>query len=126
MADIHLPPQSLEAAALVLPSKIKAIFASGRPVIATTQPNTQLAQIVIDRGVIVQPANVNQFSKAILMLSEDTDLRTHLGHEARSYAIAHWDRHEVLTRVEEQFTQLIEGHEPAGCRNPASSDIPKS
>src|ERR1700722_18050409 len=35
MADIHLLPQSLGAADLVLPSKLSGMLASGRPVIAT-------------------------------------------------------------------------------------------
>ena len=35
MADIHLLPQSPDAADLVLPSKLSGMLASGRPVIAT-------------------------------------------------------------------------------------------
>src|SRR5262249_20319554 len=41
-ADIHVIPQRVEAADLVLPSKLAGILASGRPVIAMTGAETQL------------------------------------------------------------------------------------
>ncbi len=40
MADIHLLPQRTEVADLVLPSKLGAILASGRPVVAMAEPGT--------------------------------------------------------------------------------------
>lgn len=126
MADIHLLPQSLEAAALVLPSKLKAMFASGRPVVSTAEPDTQLAEIVTNRGINVQPGNVSQFSKAILLLSQDAALRAHFGNEARSYAITHWDRQQVLIEVEKKFTQLISGSLPVACMDLADTNPPKS
>ncbi len=126
MADIHLLPQSLEAAALVLPSKLKAMFASGRPVVSTAEPDTQLAEIVTNRGVNVQPGNVSQFSKAILLLSQDAALRAHFGNEARSYAITHWDRQQVLIEVEKKFTQLIADSLPVACVNLVDTNPPKS
>lgn len=126
MADIHLLPQSLEAAALVLPSKLKAMFASGRPVVSTAESDTQLAQIVTDRGINVQPGNVEQFSKAILLLSQDADLRAQFGNEARSYAIAHWDKHQVLTEIEKKFARLTENSLPVAYTDRAENSLPKS
>jgi colanic acid biosynthesis glycosyl transferase WcaI len=126
MADIHLLPQSLEAAALVLPSKLKAMFASGRPVISTTATDTQLAQLVTNRGINVQPGNVEQFSKAILLLSQDAALRVRLGNEARNYAIIHWGRNQVLTEIEKQLTQLMAVDLPVACKVSENSSLPKS
>src|SRR5262249_58295907 len=43
VADIHLLPQRREASDLVTPSKLLAILASGRPVIATAPPESEIA-----------------------------------------------------------------------------------
>jgi len=45
MADIYLLPQRADAADLVMPSKLVGMLASGRPVIATAEPGTQVAQV---------------------------------------------------------------------------------
>src|SRR5450631_2609610 len=44
MADIHLLTQNSNAADLVLPSKLSGMLASGRPVITTCHPGTDLKQ----------------------------------------------------------------------------------
>jgi colanic acid biosynthesis glycosyl transferase WcaI len=106
-ADIHLLPQSIEAASLVLPSKLKAIFASGRPVITTAEKSTQLAQIVKNRGICVSPGDTHQISKAILYLSQDLALRKQLGDAARKYAMINWSRQKVLAKIEEILVELI-------------------
>jgi colanic acid biosynthesis glycosyl transferase WcaI len=48
-ADIHLLPQRASAADLVMPSRLSAMLSSGRPVIATAHPGTQVAQVVEGR-----------------------------------------------------------------------------
>lgn len=109
LADIHLLPQSAEAADLVMPSKLQAMFASGRPVITTSDPNTQLSQVVEGRGIVVPPNNIDLLSKAIQTLSQDTEIRLKLGTSARNYAIKHWDREHVMADIEEHFIQLAKG-----------------
>lgn len=44
LADIHLLPQRADAADLVMPSKLTGMLASGRPVVATAQPDTQVGK----------------------------------------------------------------------------------
>ena len=46
MADVHLLPQRADAADLVMPSKLTGMLASGRPVLATAHPGTELALVV--------------------------------------------------------------------------------
>ncbi len=55
LADIHLLPQSPEAADLVLPSKLSGMLASGHPVIATCGENTEIATVVSLCGLVVPP-----------------------------------------------------------------------
>jgi colanic acid biosynthesis glycosyl transferase WcaI len=121
MADIHLLPQSGETSNLFFPSKLKAMFASGRPVITTANASTQLAQIVTGRGIVVPPDNAFQLSKAIQFLSQDIGLRGHLGNAARDYAVNHWSQEHVLNNVGQHLIKLVEEnsvHEKVSPINP--------
>jgi colanic acid biosynthesis glycosyl transferase WcaI len=97
-ADIHLLPQSSLISDLVMPSKLTAIFASGRPVIATANVGTSLYKSVIGRGLAVPPENLDLFVDAIVMMSEDKSLRSSLGAAAFSFASEHFSKHKILTR----------------------------
>ena len=44
MADIHLMPQQVGVADLVMPSKLTGMLASGAPVVATCAEGTELAE----------------------------------------------------------------------------------
>jgi colanic acid biosynthesis glycosyl transferase WcaI len=100
LADIHLLPQRAGAADLVMPSKLTGIFASGRPVLATATPGTELASAVLGRGIVVPPGDLDAFVSALLDLAADTNLRLTLGHAARKYAVTHLNRDEILHRFE--------------------------
>jgi colanic acid biosynthesis glycosyl transferase WcaI len=116
LADIHMLPQSEEASDLVFPSKLKAMFASGRPVIATAHSGTQLAQVVIGRGLVIPPGNAVHLSKAIRFLHQDRELRCSFGNAARGYAIDHWGQNPILSRIEQHFIQLAKLTTPASKR----------
>jgi colanic acid biosynthesis glycosyl transferase WcaI len=99
MADIHLMPQSPDAADLVLPSKLSGMLASGRPVIATCRPGTELAEIVAQCGVVVPPHDSLALANAIGSLAENPLLRRELGRRARGIAEARFDREATFKRV---------------------------
>ena len=61
IADIHLLPQLACAADLVMPSKLTGMMASGKPVLATAEPGTQIAELLSQRGVVVPPGNPEEF-----------------------------------------------------------------
>lgn len=106
LADIHLLPQVANAADLVMPSKLKGMFASGRAVIATAECGTQLAKVVLKRGIVVPPGDVTAFADAIAYLATHPDLRTQLGQAARKFAVAHWRQEQVLGQLEQQLVGL--------------------
>lgn len=106
LGDIHLLPQRADAADLVMPSKLTGIFASGRPVVATAHPGTQVAEAVEGRGRVVGPDDVEAFAGAILELAGSAELRATLGKEARSYAVDHLDRDVILGNVEKELERL--------------------
>jgi colanic acid biosynthesis glycosyl transferase WcaI len=109
LADVHLLPQCAEAADLMMPSKLTGMLASGRPVIATAEPNTQLAVAVRDCGMLVPPNDGSRLAEAIVQLAEDNALRTRLAKNARKCAEDTLDRHKVLTAFEQDFLRLVAG-----------------
>lgn len=100
LADIHLLPQRAGAADLVMPSKLTGMMASGRPVVATAGPGTQLAQAVRGKGLVTPPGDRDAFASALLQLAVDRDLRLELGREARKCAVADLNRDHILAQFE--------------------------
>jgi colanic acid biosynthesis glycosyl transferase WcaI len=100
LADIHLLPQLADAADLVMPSKLTGMMASGRPVLATAAPDTQLFCAVQGRGIVTPPGDVDAFVAALLQLAENQHLRSRMGVEARKYATANFNLDDVLHRFE--------------------------
>jgi colanic acid biosynthesis glycosyl transferase WcaI len=99
MADIHLLPQSLGAADLVLPSKLSGMLASGRPVIATCLAGTELESVVSGCGIVVPPQDSAALAAAICRLADDVATRAELGGRARGYAESNFERDAVLKKM---------------------------
>jgi colanic acid biosynthesis glycosyl transferase WcaI len=99
IADIHLLPQSPDAADLVLPSKLCGMLASGRPVIATCRAETEISEIVSQCGLVVAPENGAELAYAITSLADGDDTRMLLGRKARSLAEANFERDAVLSTM---------------------------
>jgi colanic acid biosynthesis glycosyl transferase WcaI len=108
-ADVHLLPQRAGAADLVMPSKLTGMLASGRPVLATAEPGTQVADVVEGRGVVVGAESPECVVKALRMLVEDGAMRARLGAAAREYAEEHLGREQVLRRFERDLLDVVAG-----------------
>jgi colanic acid biosynthesis glycosyl transferase WcaI len=98
-ADIHLLPQSPGAADLVLPSKLSGMLASGRPVISTCRPGTELETVVSKCGVVVPPDDDAAFAAAVCKLADSATTRSELGRRARNYAETNFERDAILGRL---------------------------
>jgi colanic acid biosynthesis glycosyl transferase WcaI len=99
LADMHLLPQSPDAADLVLPSKLSGMLASGRPVIAMCQHSTEIARLVTDCGLVVAPEDGLALADAIVKLADNNELRKNLGIKARHSAKEKFEKHSVLNRL---------------------------
>jgi colanic acid biosynthesis glycosyl transferase WcaI len=111
-ADIHLLPQRAGAADLVMPSRLTGMLASGRPVIATADPGTQVAQVVEGRGLAVPAEDTEALHAAVSHLVEDEQLRLTLGRAAREYAVQHLGKQQVLERFELNLQTLVYEKDP--------------
>ena len=107
LADIHLLPQKEDAADLVMPSKLTGMLASGRPVIATARPGTQVARVVENAGLVVEPGCLPRIVAAIRSLGDDEPGRQRLGAAARDYAVNVLERERVLRGFEDELKNLL-------------------
>jgi colanic acid biosynthesis glycosyl transferase WcaI len=117
-ADIHLLPQKEDAAALVMPSKLTGMLASGRPVIATAPHGTQVAEVVSSRGINVAPGDLDALREAVLTLAENEELRRKMGQAARAFAVENLGREQVLRRFEHEMERLL--------ANPVPRAVPRT
>ena len=109
LADIHLLPQQAGAADVVMPSKLLAMLASGRPVLATAEPTTGLAAAITGDnpcGLVTPPGDGAALAAAARSLADSPTLRSSMGSAARQHALADWDRDAVLTKFELNLNKL--------------------
>jgi colanic acid biosynthesis glycosyl transferase WcaI len=108
VADIHLLPQLANVADLVMPSKLTGMLASGRPVIATADSGSQVAQVVAQCGIVVPPGDANALAAAIRVLAADPDRRRRLGSAARDYALKNFASSRILLEFESALVSCVE------------------
>jgi len=109
-ADIHVLPQRAGSEDLVFPSKLTNMLASGRPVVAASNPNGQVATLFADAdcGIVVPPGDAGGLAEALRSLASDAARRRSLGAAGRKAAERLWDKDAVLaTAFEEQIGSLL-------------------
>ena len=113
LASVHLLPQIVGAADLVLPSKLTNMLASGRPVVATAAPGTGLYAEVEGCGVSTRPGDAAALAVAVAKLIDDRELRNDLGNEARKRAAERWSRDSIIAEFAARAEALIAGPRPS-------------
>lgn len=73
LADVHLMPQEKGAADLMLPSKLGGMLASGRPLLVTADPGTELADFLGEAAVLTPPGDAPALIAALRGLAETPD-----------------------------------------------------
>lgn len=76
LADLHALPQERGAADLVLPSKLGGMLASGRPIVATADPVTEIAGFLDGTAILTPPGEAEPLAAAI---AAEADTRMHDG-----------------------------------------------
>jgi colanic acid biosynthesis glycosyl transferase WcaI len=107
MADVHLLPQREDVADLVMPSKLSGMLASGRPILATANPRTQVADTVKNAGLVVPPGDVDAFVEAMLIMESSVEKRNEWGKRAREIAVQEWDKEQILLKFEKNLLDCI-------------------
>lgn len=112
LADVHLLPQRADAADLVMPSKLTGMLASGRSVLATALPETELGRVVTQDaacGLVVPPEDPAAMAEALRALAADPARRAELGANGRLYAERELSQDVILRRFEAQLLALVQG-----------------
>lgn len=107
LASVHLLPQIVGAADLVLPSKLTNMLASGRPVVATAAPGTGLFDEVEGCGVNCAPGDAAEMATAIAALLDDPGRCEALGLAARERATDRWSQESIIDAMERRMTSWI-------------------
>jgi colanic acid biosynthesis glycosyl transferase WcaI len=115
MADIHVLPQRADAEDLVMPSKLAGMLASGKAVIVTANPGTELGRVMTDRGLVVPPGDAAVLADAIEQLALSPTVREALGAAGRAFAQAELDQNAILSRFEQELFRCVAGAQTAPC-----------
>jgi len=107
LADIHLLPQKSEVADIVMPSKLTGIFATGKPVVAIANLDTEVSRVVKGRGIIIKPGDIKAFASSVVWLAENPVEREKLGKAGRAYAIDELNKNNILTQFENGLEDLV-------------------
>ncbi len=92
-----------------MPSKLNGMLASGRAIVATASPETELSYVLEGCGVVVPPESPAMVAAALRRLAGDAPLRARLGQAARFYAEQHLDQEQVLRRFLEKLQRVCDG-----------------
>ncbi|MDB5444852.1 MAG: wcaI [Phenylobacterium sp.] len=65
LADVHVLPQERDTADLLLPSKLGGMLASGRRIIVTADPDTELAQFLGNSCAFTPPGDAPALAEAV-------------------------------------------------------------
>jgi len=107
VADIHILPQQAGAADLVMPSKLLGMLASGKPVIATANSGTELADVVGQVGIVTPAKDVDALVQAITHLADSPEKRRQLGNNSFELAKNEWSQEKVFRDFQSQLKSLF-------------------
>ncbi len=90
------------------PSKIYEIMASGRPLLASSDGNGGIENLVENAGcgLCVRPGDAEQLTNAILKLYRDPSLRERMGRQGRRYAETFHSKHAAVASYSELFQKF--------------------
>lgn len=101
-ADIHLLPEGVSAADPLVPAKLGALLASGRPIVAVPSR----CAVPIGEAVTAAHASGEGFAMAVVALAGDVAGRRRRGLAARAVAEAYFAKERVFRLIERRLEAL--------------------
>jgi colanic acid biosynthesis glycosyl transferase WcaI len=107
-SDVQVSLYKRGSANASLPSKIYEIMASGRPLLASADRESEVWRLVGDTqcGVCVEPEDAGQLAQAILTLYRDPALREAMSRRGRQHAVQSYSRQVVVDRYHDLFQRI--------------------
>jgi len=108
-SDVCLVPQALETGCDAIPSKVYRIMACARPVLAVTDLNSDLADLIsnIGCGIVVQAGSSQKLADAILHAYSNQTLLRQMSVIGRAHVVKNYSRTEVSGRYHDLIQKLI-------------------
>ena len=105
-SDLNLVPQAAETGFDAVPSKVYRIMACARPVLAVTDPSSDLGQLVLDAqcGIVVAPGAPDALSEIIRTASCDRERWRQMGEAGRRHVVENYAR----TAITDRYLALIQ------------------
>jgi colanic acid biosynthesis glycosyl transferase WcaI len=94
VADVHWLSLRPELEGLIVPSKFYGIAAAGRPVIAITARDGEIARLVKQHqcGIVIEPGSADALAEELKRLYSDKECVNDMGKKARAMLDAHFTR----------------------------------
>lgn len=104
-ASLFLILEKSGLASYLIPSKLYAIMASARPIIATVEKDSGVYDIIMKAhcGITVEPGNLKGLKDGIYKIYENRALIRAMGNGGRDYTVKHFAR----TAMTDQYKQIL-------------------
>jgi colanic acid biosynthesis glycosyl transferase WcaI len=108
-ADLSAVTINRASSAFSLPSKVFGIMASGRPILAITPPDSEVAHLVQtgDCGVVVPPDQPQALADKILELRRDPERLRYLGGNGRTFLESRFSRARCVSLNEQMLERIL-------------------
>jgi lipopolysaccharide/colanic/teichoic acid biosynthesis glycosyltransferase/glycosyltransferase involved in cell wall biosynthesis len=110
VADVHLISMQASLEGLMVPSKVYGIAAAGRPFIAITARDGEVASLALAHrcGLVVEPGAASTLAENIGLLMSEPDTLADMGRHARAMLDAHFTRRVALERWSRLFHNILQ------------------
>jgi glycosyltransferase involved in cell wall biosynthesis len=108
VADVHWLSLKPELEGLLVPSKFYGIAAAGRPIVAITAPDGEIARLVAQHrcGIVVAPGDGPGLAAALRGLAAAPHNLAEMGRQARAMLESEFTRHQAFARWREVLTAI--------------------
>ncbi len=108
-ADVHVVPLRAGLAKASVPSKLYSILAAARPLVASVDPGTEVANTVerAGAGLSVPPGDAEALTKALRQLIEQSEDARAMGEAGRAFVEGWPSPAEISARYAELFDSLV-------------------
>ena len=110
-SDICLVPQTILTGCDAIPSKVYRIMACARPVLATTDSDSDLAHLIKDAGCggTVPPGRASDLADVIYKAFQDQARWKEMGEAGRAHVVGHYSRLAVTQQYHDLIQRVVNG-----------------
>lgn len=108
-AAAALVPLRPGVASFLMPSKIAAYMSAGCPIVATAEPTTDLAEVILGSGAgaVAMPGDIDSVHRAVRTYLGNDEVRGQAAARGRAYVTKHFDPQHAVDRYLEVCAKAI-------------------